>query len=67
MVGRYEKRGTRLYQQLRENLIKNMMKEWKRSGFIWEQYNDITGRGQRSRPFTGWSVLIVLIITEDYH
>ena len=56
-----------IYSRLRQNLIENMSKEYKRTGFIWEQYNDQTGAGQRSRPFSGWSSLIALIVAEDYH
>lgn len=60
-------RGNHIYQNLRTNLITNMSKEWKLTGFIWEQYNDQTGKGQRSRPFAGWSSLIALIVAEEYH
>lgn len=45
----------------------NMARQYKKTGYIWEQYNDITGAGQRSRPFAGWSALIVLIVAESYH
>ncbi|XP_054262025.1 mannosyl-oligosaccharide glucosidase [Macrosteles quadrilineatus] len=55
-----------LYDSLRQNLIKNMLKEYKRSGYVWEQYDDNTGLGQRSHPFTGWSSLIVLVMGEIY-
>ena len=30
----------------RSNLISNMYKEYTERGYIWEQYNDQTGRGQ---------------------
>lgn len=59
--------ATRVYTNLRGNLIRNMAGEFDRTGYIWEQYNDATGHGQRSRPFAGWSALIVLIVAEVYH
>ena len=30
----------------RSNLIRNMYREYIESGYLWEQYNDKTGRGQ---------------------
>ena len=65
--GPYAERAASIYGNLRSNLIKNMAKQYKATGYIWEQYNDQTGKGQRSRPFAGWSALIVLIISESYH
>lgn len=64
--GPYSDRAQTLYDSLRQNLIKNMVKEYKRTGYVWEQYDDSSGKGQRSHPFTGWSSLIVLIMGEIY-
>ena len=64
--GPNQMRAQTLYKELRNCLIENMYKEYQRTGFVWEQYNDVTGLGQRSHPFVGWSALIVLIMTEDY-
>jgi mannosyl-oligosaccharide glucosidase len=30
-------------------------------GFVFENYNDATGRGMGCKPFTGWSALAVLL------
>ncbi|XP_036356212.1 mannosyl-oligosaccharide glucosidase-like [Octopus sinensis] len=56
-----------IYNTLRDGLIENVYKEYVRTGFIWERYDDQTGRGKGVHPFTGWSSLVVLIMTEDYH
>ena len=66
MEGPYRETAKELYERLRENLINNIFKEYKRTGYIWEQYNDVTGEGQGSRPFTGWSSLVVLLMAEIY-
>ncbi|KAF9932232.1 Processing alpha glucosidase I [Linnemannia zychae] len=60
--GPYREKAAKIYNELRDNLIKNIHKEYERTGFVWEQYNDMTGHGQRSHPFTGWTAMIVLIM-----
>ncbi|CAG2102761.1 unnamed protein product [Medioppia subpectinata] len=65
-AGPYQSRALAIYQRLRQNLISTVFTEYARSGYVWEQYNDMTGKGQGSHPFTGWSALIVLIMAEKY-
>uniref|UniRef100_A0A3Q3G6W3 Mannosyl-oligosaccharide glucosidase n=1 Tax=Labrus bergylta TaxID=56723 RepID=A0A3Q3G6W3_9LABR len=50
--GPYKEKAAALYEELRTNIINN--------------YNDSTGRGQGSHPFTGWSALTVLMMAEQY-
>lgn len=64
--GPYSNKAKAVYNELRQNIIKNMAKEYRRTGYVWEQYNDKTGEGQRSRPFTGWSSLVVLMMAEIF-
>ncbi|TRY99540.1 hypothetical protein DNTS_020832 [Danionella cerebrum] len=64
--GPYKEKAAGLYQELRTNLINNVFKQYLGTGYIWEQYNDVTGRGQGSHPFTGWSSLTLLIMAEKY-
>lgn len=64
--GPYQKRASEIYQRLRHNLISTMYREYVETGYIWEQYNDMTGKGDFSHPFTGWSSLILLIMSEKY-
>lgn len=64
--GPYRDVAQSLYSELRLNIIKNVMREYKRTGFIWEQYNDRTGEGMGCRPFTGWSALTVMLMAEIY-
>lgn len=64
--GPYRERSGEIYQELRKNLIDNLFKQYKKTGYIWEQYDDATGKGQGCYPFTGWSGLITLIMAEKY-
>jgi mannosyl-oligosaccharide glucosidase len=64
--GPYSDKSREIYNQLRTNLIKNMLRIYEKTGYVWEQYDDRTGNGKGSHPFTGWSSLIVLIMSELY-
>jgi Mannosyl oligosaccharide glucosidase. len=48
-----------MYSKLRKNLVENVYREWKDTGFAWEQYNPDTGKGQRTQHFTGWTSMVV--------
>ncbi|KAG0203804.1 Processing alpha glucosidase I [Mortierella sp. GBA30] len=60
--GPNQSKAKKIYNELRDNLINNIYNEYERTGYVWEQYNDKTGHGQRSHPFTGWSAMVVLIM-----
>jgi mannosyl-oligosaccharide glucosidase len=64
--GPHKEKATSIYNELRQNLITNIQRNYETTGYLWEQYNDQTGKGQGSHPFTGWSSLVVLIMAEVY-
>lgn len=64
--GQYSEEAKRIYVELRHNIVNNIIQNYKRTGYIWEQYNDETGHGSGCKPFTGWSALVVLIMAEQY-
>lgn len=64
--GRYSEQAKEIYSELRKNVVSNIIKQYKQTGYIWEQYNDETGKGSGCYPFTGWSALYVLIMAEKY-
>jgi len=64
--GPYQELAKTIYAELRMNIIKNVHKEYARTGYVWEQYDALTGEGKRSHPFTGWTSLVTLIIAEKY-
>ncbi|XP_013774541.1 mannosyl-oligosaccharide glucosidase-like [Limulus polyphemus] len=66
LPGPYQDQAQELYGELRKNLINNILKEFRRTGYLWENYNDKTGHGQGCHPFTGWSALVVLLMAELY-
>lgn len=44
----------------------NVVKNYKETGYLWEQYDQKKGKGKGARLFTGWTSLIVLIMAEEY-
>lgn len=54
-----------LYNALRVNLVENVVRQWRDTGFAWEQYNPETGLGQRTQHFTGWTSLVVVMMSMD--
>lgn len=64
--GPYQGKARKIYKELRENVIKNMMGQYKKTGFVWENYGDAYGEGRGSHPFNGWSSLVVMIMAEIY-
>lgn len=64
--GPYTELSRSIYTELRNNIIENIFREYQRTGYLWEQYDDNTGHGKGCHPFTGWTSLIVLIMAEQY-
>lgn len=64
--GPYQSLAREIYQDLRHNIINNVMSQYFKTGYIWEQYNDKSGEGTGCRPFNGWTALVVLLMGEQY-
>ncbi len=62
----FQAKARRVHDKLRDAVISNVKKEYYRTGYLWEQYNDKTGQGQGCKPFTGWTSLVVLMMSEKY-
>ena len=63
--GPHKETAKDLYTRLRKNVVDTVYKSWEETGFAWEQYNPETGQGQRTQHFTGWTSLVVKIMTMD--
>ena len=64
--GPYQADAHALYTALRQNIVRTVLDEYKRTGYTWQQYDAATGAGRRNRPFTGWTSMVVLIMAEKY-
>ncbi|KAL5055445.1 hypothetical protein RYX36_036127 [Vicia faba] len=64
--GPYQDKAKAIYTELRSNLIRNIVRNYQQTGFFWEQYDQIKGKGKGAHPFTGWTSLVVLIMAESY-
>ncbi|XP_052754683.1 mannosyl-oligosaccharide glucosidase [Galleria mellonella] len=65
-AGPHAARAAALHAGLRQNLVRNILSEYKRTGYLWEQYSSEDGKGSGCRPFTGWTALVTLIMAEEY-
>ncbi|CAN7077734.1 unnamed protein product [Brassica oleracea var. botrytis] len=63
--GPYMAKARTIYEELRSNLIRNVVRNYDQTGYIWEHYDQTKGTGEGGRVFTGWSALILLIMSED--
>jgi mannosyl-oligosaccharide glucosidase len=59
-AGPERERCVKMYEELRTNVVNNVFEEWRRTGYVWEQYDAGTGEGRRSHPFTGWTSLVTM-------
>lgn len=55
-----------IYQKIRQGMVSAVYQNWKKDHIIWEQYDNQSGKGLMTSPFTGWSTLVLLILTETY-
>jgi mannosyl-oligosaccharide glucosidase len=62
----YHTRIADIYTRLRTNIQNTIINSYTKTGFFWEQYSDSTGEGIRGHPFTGWTTLLVNIMSEMY-
>lgn len=54
------------HDELRRRLLETVVGGYRRQGYLYEQYDDESGRGTSSHPFTGWTALITLIAAQEY-
>lgn len=64
--GPYREKARTIYDDLRGNLIRNVVQNYYKTGFLWEQYDQKNGKGKGARVFTGWTSLVLLIMAEAY-
>ncbi|RXH72286.1 hypothetical protein DVH24_033824 [Malus domestica] len=64
--GPYREKARTIYDDLRGNLIRNVVKNYHKTGFFWEQYDQKNGKGKGARVFNGWTSLVLLIMAEAY-
>lgn len=64
--GPYSAKSKTIYEELRGNLIRNVVGNYRKTGYLWEQYDQKKGKGLRAHPFTGWTALILLIMSESF-
>jgi len=67
LVQRLEEVDPVLADQLRENLIAVVERNWQETGRFYEYYDAETGKGIGADHQTGWTALVANLIWEKYH
>jgi len=60
-AGPYRLKAASMYKELRKDVVGNVYKEWERTGFAWEQYEQESGEAKGVQHFLGWTSLVVLM------
>ena len=60
-AGPWAERAGQAHAELRQALLSNLAAQYGARGYLYEQYDDGTGRGMSSHPFTGWTALVALV------
>ncbi|KAI9221847.1 glycoside hydrolase [Blastocladiella britannica] len=55
-----------LYDSVRADVLKTVADGYANTGFVHENYHGETGAPRGSHPFTGWTSLVLLIMSEQY-
>lgn len=65
--GLYRERALKIYNSLRDDIVENTMEVFEETGQLWENYSpDVDGSGKSGRQFTGWTALVLLIMSEKF-
>ncbi len=64
--GPHQSTADELHVALRDIVIGTVEGQYKATGFLWENYDSVTGKGRGTHPFTGWTALVVLIMADEY-
>lgn len=59
-------RALRLAEELRTKALGTVYTSWETTGYVWEQYGDQNGEGRRSRGFTGWTAVVLLLLGLEF-
>ncbi|KAF7198207.1 putative mannosyl-oligosaccharide glucosidase [Pseudocercospora fuligena] len=46
-------------------MANTMFQSWQKTGMVWEHYDPETGEGKGAQRFTGWSALVVRVMSMD--
>lgn len=60
-------KAARLGDELRCNLLKNIVSQYREKGYLFENYDGETGEGGGCHPFTGWTALLPLMAQQGQH
>ncbi len=66
LEGPFREDAAALAADLAPRIVEGVAREYKRSGFVWENYDPNDGHGRGTHPFTGWSALVALMVADRY-